>query len=156
MVLGILKGKEKAIALKPPVPFDTLYNTPVTQQKGYYPTWLEFAAQNFEQIVKNSGATEVMYTVPKNFILFVTNAAASLSGNAIGAAVATIRAFDAGGSTSIILAHTAAANASAAATQTQNFNFPLKIPSDFLIRSTISNATNANVNFVGFLVPFVV
>jgi hypothetical protein len=74
-----------------PKPLETLspkQNTFIVEKKEYYPTWLEWAANNREQIIRSDifdsgvGSGENLYTVPAGYNFFITNIQMSITTNA--------------------------------------------------------------------------
>lgn len=146
--------KQRLVAFKPPIRPGPGLNTPVKQEKEFFQTWLEFAAQKFQQIVRSSqtvNSTVTLYTVPTNMILFITEAFVSVTSTNAANSSASIY-FDAVANTIIGVSARLNQNDSSAL----NFRNPIKVPSGtsvFLVSS--GNATGAvNAGFNGFLVPF--
>lgn len=150
--------------------FTEKFNTPVQQQKDYYPTWAEFAAQKFTQIIRSgqqsgSGDTEI-YEVPAGTILFLTtinhshSLQAQLNGFGTGVSYFYFEATGTGTrnilSTSIICQNGLITNQSIPNNVTSlAYPMPIKIPAGTKIFIDASALSIAIGTFTGFLVPFV-
>jgi len=70
-------GKE--VVYKPQQPYSAEINTPITQQKEYTLSFLEFASKNRQQITRtifldlDVDPNKVIYTVPEGYTFFLTN-----------------------------------------------------------------------------------
>jgi hypothetical protein len=147
----------------PPLP---QYNTPVTQQKDYSSTWVEYAAQNFKQItafIQLAGnVTRTLYVVPTNQTLFVTNSwinyasfgGAGANQNGVYLYPKPIQAnFE-----NVMNCIAGWDYSPQHLSSNISYSMPLKVPSGTIIEIFSFNDIHASfgVGIIGFLVPFVV
>lgn len=117
-------------------------------------SWLEFAAGEFEQVVKeaqiSSAGNTTIFTVPNNFTFFLTNVQLSSDNKA---AVGGDRIARVATSRMIILSHIHAGNSNDHIGNSFNFPMPLKFnPEEVLLLSTSNSNLIASANIIGFLV----
>lgn len=126
---------------------DPLNLFPYQERRDFIPVWVEFAAQHYEQVVKRGVAGGgFIYTVPKNFILFITSC--WISSNSVGGA--SLQVWDKGDNAVKRLIEILPTSGSIS----QNFIMPIKIESDLSI--VVDNSAGCIGGFSGFLVPFVI
>ena len=142
---------DEDLALKPISGYDPDLYTPAIQKKEYSKTWVEWAADNFEQVIINSAAVHgtTIFTVPVNKILYITSAYVTGRGVAVGSI--QIGYLVSGGITNISNAQWGAGSGGQAF---PSFPMPLKIESKTEIKIYVSGANSWNVGLQGFLVPF--
>lgn len=135
--------------------------TLIKQEKEYQQTLSEFAANKYSQVIKSGSATggvTVLYTVPKNFFVFITGA--WVSGYTAGASAEELPIFIRTASAAnfpgrgVIVSALTAPVVNSRADQSLSFPMPIKI---FPGESIVLNSGGAQVvsgGFSGFEVPF--
>ena len=144
-------------AFKPPIQFDPKFNTPVEQKKDFSKTWLEFAATNREQIMRSGAigsAQRVLFQVPDDTILFVTNVWGTIRSATAGDGIRMNLSNFADDRADFFKLHVGGNNT--AQSIAINYPMPIKVPSG--IKIDLAGLGSGNVSthggFVGFLVPF--
>jgi len=151
---------EEQLALKPISPYDAKNNTPILQQKEFNQTWLEFAAQKFQQ-VKLTGyaqnSTTTIYTIPEGYIFYLTSAQVSYSSIGGGAATSNLYYYYFGSGANNRIGNSGFLANNIVSTNLININFPMSIQmrsGEQIIISSASAQIYINLSFQGFLVPF--
>ena len=142
---------DEKIALKPISGYDETLYTPDVEKKDYTPTWLEWAAQNFQQISRaanqagTGGAT--IYTVPTGFTFYLTNVSITgIEGGSSGVITPS-------GSRYELISLKCSANNTA--TNSSCFSVPLKMNAGETINLIVAGAAaNVTADITGFLVRF--
>jgi hypothetical protein len=144
---------------KPTQPFNPQNITPIEQYKDFYQTWLEFAAQKFEQVLaRRTSISGTVYTAPTNKTFYLTNFSMSASTSLAATGFPTMSLFISNDTTRSLGKIDLTVNTtdvSPAGQLTQNFPMPIKIFPGETIEVTFSTGITGAVTIQGFLVPFV-
>jgi len=162
-----IKKSTKVYVPKPFTKVSPDINTTITQQKEYSQTWLEFAAQKYEQIIRSNQETGssngvVIYTTPANSTLFLTSFTHTSANNLAGTGTASSYLYfsiSSSGTRNVLSALVHIINttdASATMNTANSFPMPIKIPPNTSVIIQGSNVSVATGTIQGFLVPFVV
>ena len=120
-------------------------------------TWLEYAAQNLEQIVRSEvdfiGAGEIiLFDVPVKSTLFITSVWLSVDGS--GQTSATSRITVNPRQLHLIgMNQSGVASARVNASPTMNFSMPIKVNGGENVSLVVAGIHEASGGFIGFLVP---
>jgi len=153
---------EKFVVFKPQQPYDPKSNTPYQQQKEYSQTWLEFAAQKYQQILERASSTSAavtIYSVPANSTLFITSANLAWAADTSGTfASGIIKIVSGSSSAQIILdCHGLSGSGFLSLSVSGSYPMPLKVSSGTTIELTGGSVGSASRGSIqGFLVPFIV
>lgn len=126
------------------------------EKLDFFPTWIEWATQNFQQILRrstrfNTDTIVIMYTVPANRVLFITSAQLSGESGTITSAQAPsgINILLAGVSNFIL--HLDITRNNRTATAAASFPMPIKVEAGIAVRLTpIGSAAGIVGSFQGF------
>lgn len=133
-------------------------------EKGYFPNWLEFSAQYYQQILRSLltvpvGGNQIIYTVPANRIFFLTGISMGGTFRGLGGGRLIIQTQTTGASGSRLLTLEVPGNSAttdAGANIVKNFNMPIKINSGTIIYLSDSGGGLLNISATidGFLAPY--
>lgn len=124
--------------------------------REFIPTFLEWVPDgNVQQIfihkADSGGALVNLYTVPKNFTLFITSAHLDISCTAAGPSYRVARLII--NKTTNVVLSTALTGQEDNASATQAYPMPLRVDSDDIVQLSTSASQNYQVQIQGFLLP---
>jgi len=110
-------------------------------------TWVEWASENRQQIIRTAVAPSNLFTVPDNNTLWITSAYVSANNSSVGDDAVSL-----GINNNFEILRMRSLAGGSNNSLSNSFPMPLKVEEGLTI-SLSSNATNTTAGFTGFIVP---